>query len=134
VTIQRQAAVLLASDLPKTIACWNEKLGFATHGTFGEPVQFAIMERDTAFVMLRQAALGQAIVPYWQHNEGLWNAYFWVDDVKALFNELRGRGAAIDYELYDQPYGVRDFAVRDPDGQTIGFGQVLNTANGAPPT
>ena len=47
--------------------------------------------------------------------------------------EKKGR-AAIDYELYDQPYGVRDFAVRDPDGQTIGFGQVLNTANGAPPT
>jgi uncharacterized glyoxalase superfamily protein PhnB len=132
--ILRQAAVLLATDLPRTIAYWNDKIGFATHGTFGEPVQFAIMERDNAFVMLRQETPGESIVPYWQHNEGLWNAYFWVDDVKALFDELRGRGATIDYDLYDQPYGVREFAVHDPDRQSIGFGQVLGTATGAPPT
>jgi catechol 2,3-dioxygenase-like lactoylglutathione lyase family enzyme len=132
--ILRQSAVMFASDLPKTIAFWNEKAGFATHATFLDPPRFAIMERDSAFVMLRQAATGQTIVPYSRLGEGLWNAYFWVDDVEALFAELRGRAAPLDYELCDQPYGVREFAIKDPDGQGIGFGQVLGTATGAPPT
>jgi catechol 2,3-dioxygenase-like lactoylglutathione lyase family enzyme len=131
--IQRQAAVMFASDLPRTIKYWNEQIGFATHGTFLEPPVFAIMERDANFVMLKQLGKEDAIIPYSERNEGLWNAYFWVDDVASLFEELRKRGAVMDYGPCDQPYGVREFAIRDPDQQTIGFGQVLNTANGAPP-
>ena len=132
-TIQRQAAVLFASDLRTTIEYWNDRLGFATHGTFLDPPVFAIMERDSHYAMLKQLAPGDTIKPYADRDEGLWNAYFWVDDVAALFEELRGRGAPIDYGLCDQPYGVREFAVRDPDRQTIGFGQVLSSKNGAPP-
>lgn len=131
-TIQRQAAVLFASDLRSTIAYWNDRLGFATHGTFLNPPVFAIMERDRHYVMLKQLAVGDSITPYAARDEGLWNAYFWVDDVEALFEELRKRAAVIDYGLYDQPYGVREFAVRDLDKQTIGFGQVLESENGAP--
>jgi len=131
--IQRQAAVMFASDLPRTIKYWNEQIGFATHGTFLEPPVFAIMERNSNYMMLKRLAEGDTIVPYADRDEGLWNAYFWVDDVTALRDEVRGRGAAIDYDLCKQPYGVLEFAVRDPDRQTIGFGQVLNTPNGAPP-
>ena len=131
--IQRQAAVMFASDLPRTIKYWNEQIGFATHGTFLDPPVFAIMERDANFVMLKQLAKGDTIIPYCDRDEGLWNAYFWVDDAASLFDELRKRGAIMDYGLCEQPYGVREFAIRDPDQQTIGFGQVLNTANGAPP-
>jgi hypothetical protein len=43
-----------------------------------------------------------------------------------LFAELKGRGAKVDYELCRQPYEVLEFAVHDPDGQSIGFGQELN--------
>jgi len=123
--ILRQAPVLFASNLPDTIAYWRDKLGFAQHGVFGEPPQFAIMEYGNAFAMLKQAPAGHAIAPYWQVSEGLWNAYFWVDDVAALFADVQRRGAAIDYGLCDQFYGVREFAVLDPDRQSIGFGQVL---------
>ncbi len=42
--ILRQALVLFASNLPDTIAYRRDKLGFAQHGVFGEPPQFAIME------------------------------------------------------------------------------------------
>jgi len=128
--ILRQSAILFASDLPASVAYWQDKLSFAKHGIFGEPPQFAIMERDDAFVMLKQAPKGHAIVPYWQISKGLWNAYFWVDDVKALFADVKARGAIIDYGLCDQPYNVREFGVRDPDDQDIGFGQVLSKPSG----
>jgi len=132
-TIKRQAAVMFASDLPKTIKYWNDKLAFVTHATFLDPPVFAIMERDNQYIMLKQLAPGDSIKPYAERNEGLWNAYFWVDDVAALLDELRTRGAIIDYGLCDQPYGVREFAVRDLDRQTIGFGEILNTSDGVPP-
>ena len=124
--ILHQAAIMFASDLPKTIRYWNEKIGFDTRNTFSEPPEFAILGRDGSFVMLRLAPAGHPIVPYWKLNEGLWNAYFWVNDVRALFEEIKTRGANIDYELYQQPYNVLEFAIQDPDGQSIGFGQELN--------
>ena len=126
--ILRQAPILFASNLPESISYWKDKLGFEKHGIFGEPPQFAIMERGDAFAMLSQAPRGHAILPYWRIKEGLWNAYFWVDNVAELFEDMRGRGAAIDYGLCDQFYDVREFAVHDPDRQSIGFGQVLSPA------
>ena len=94
--IQRQAAVMFASDLPRSIRYWNE---FATHGTFLEPPVFAIMERDSHFVMLKQLPAGDTISPYAERDEGLWNAYFWVDNAKAVRDQFQRRGAVIDYDL-----------------------------------
>ena len=132
-SVLRQAAVLFASNLPASITYWQEKLGFARHGIFGEPPVFAIMEYGNAFVMLKQAPQGHRIVPYWETSEGIWNAYFWADDVKSLFEDVQTRGATIEYGLCDQFYGVREFAVRDPDKQSIGFGQVMTTAAAGKP-
>jgi catechol 2,3-dioxygenase-like lactoylglutathione lyase family enzyme len=41
------------------------------------------------------------------------------DDVDATFGELQARGAEVVQEPTDQPYGVRDCAVRDPAGNLI---------------
>jgi catechol 2,3-dioxygenase-like lactoylglutathione lyase family enzyme len=128
--VLRQAPILFASNLRNSIAYWSDRLGFERHGIFGEPPQFAIMERGNFFAMLSQAPVGHTIVPYWQIKEGLWNAYFWVDNIVALYDEVRDRGATIDYELCDQPYGVREFGIQDPDRQDIGFGQVIASLSG----
>jgi uncharacterized glyoxalase superfamily protein PhnB len=54
-----------------------------------------------------------------------------VSDVAALYAEMKQRGAIIDYGLEDQPYGVREFGVRDPDGHDIGFPQAVENSAGA---
>jgi uncharacterized glyoxalase superfamily protein PhnB len=41
------------------------------------------------------------------------------DDVDATFDQLQSRGAEVVQEPTDQPYGVRDCAVRDPAGNLI---------------
>lgn len=56
----------------------------------------------------------------------MWNVYFWVDDSAALYEELKKRGATIDYELCNQPYGCREFGIQDLDGYDIAFGQDLD--------
>ena len=41
------------------------------------------------------------------------------DDLDSTFDRLQARGAEIVQEPADQPYGVRDSAVRDPAGNMI---------------
>lgn len=40
-------------------------------------------------------------------------------DVDAAFEQLQGRDVEIVQEPIDQPYGVRDFALRDPAGNMV---------------
>jgi catechol 2,3-dioxygenase-like lactoylglutathione lyase family enzyme len=42
-----------------------------------------------------------------------------VDDVDAAYDAARKTGAEIVHELTDEPWGVRRFFVRDPDGHVI---------------
>jgi uncharacterized glyoxalase superfamily protein PhnB len=42
--------------------------------------------------------------------------------VDALHRELKSRGAKIVNEPRDYPYGMRDFDVQDPDGNSLCFG------------
>jgi hypothetical protein len=120
------APILFAGDLTATIAYWVDKVGFQAQGVWGEPPDFAILVRDSAHLMVSQAPAGHPIVPYWRIKDKLWNAYFWVDDARALFEELTGRGAAIDYDLCEQPYGVLEFGIQDLDDHDIAFGEVLD--------
>ena len=54
---------------------------------------------------------------------GTWDVFYWVDDVDGLYAELAARGAAVVYPPMVQPYGMREFAIRDPNGYVLGFGQ-----------
>ena len=128
--IMEQAPILFARDLPKTIDYWADKVGFKTLGVWGEPPEFAIAVRDFAHVMLTQAPKGHEIVPFWRIKDKMWNAYFWVDDARALYEELKSRGARIDYDLCEQPYGVLEFGIQDLDEQDIAFGQDLEKHGG----
>ncbi len=52
-------------------------------------------------------------------------AIFHTDDCDATFERARGAGAPIVQQPTDQPYGVRDCAVRDPSGNMVRFAQPL---------
>ncbi len=49
--------------------------------------------------------------------------HFHADDVDAAFEQVRAAGAEIVSEPADQPWGARDFAVRDPSGNLIRIDQ-----------
>lgn len=118
------AAVLIVKDVVASVDYFRKAVGFEAK-TWGDPPHFAICQRDGQRLMLAQAKNESDIQPFWHLVPCLWNAYFWVDDAAALFEELKQRGARIDYELCTQPYNVREFGIQDLDGHDIGFGQVL---------
>lgn len=58
--------------------------------------------------------------------------YYRVDkDIDSLFRSVRRKGAKVVSQPQDMPYGMREFAVRDPDGYEVAVGQEIAPA--APP-
>ncbi len=49
--------------------------------------------------------------------------HFHTDDLDAAFEKVRGAGAEIVQEPTEQPWGTRDFAVRDPSGNMVRIDQ-----------
>ena len=60
---------------------------------------------DTMSALVAKGALG--------------GVHFQSDDLDATFEKVRAAGADIVQEPTDQPWGTRDFAVRDPSGNLI---------------
>jgi uncharacterized glyoxalase superfamily protein PhnB len=50
---------------------------------------------------------------------------FGTDDADSVFHALRERGVAVEEPPRDQPWGVRNLYLRDPDGYAIEFEQRL---------
>ena len=120
------APVLLVRHVITSANYYRDALGFTYDRFWGEPPDFVILRRDGLCLMLNQAPPWHEIVPHWKVNPCMWNVYFWVDDVDALFAEFQNHGAKIDYGLSNKPYQVREFGIQDPDGYDIAFGQLLD--------
>lgn len=120
------APVLLVRDVEAAAAYFRDKLGFSYDRLWGEPPDFCMVRRDGNTVMLSEAPADAKLVPHWRVVDKMWDVYFWVDDVEAIYEELKQRGAIIDYTLGIKPYGVKEFGVQDVDDHDIAFGQVLD--------
>jgi uncharacterized glyoxalase superfamily protein PhnB len=62
---------------------------------------------------------------------GTWDVFYWVSDVEALYGELIAQGAEVAYAPAVQVYGMKEFAIRDPNGYVLGFGQEWPTGTPA---
>jgi catechol 2,3-dioxygenase-like lactoylglutathione lyase family enzyme len=119
------AAVLLVRDIVAAAHHYRDRLGFTFDRFWGEPPNFVILSRDACRLMLHLAPPGHAIVPHWRISPQMWNVYFWVDDADSLYAEYLRRGAKIDYQIHDKPYGIREFGIQDLDGYDIAFGSPI---------
>jgi catechol 2,3-dioxygenase-like lactoylglutathione lyase family enzyme len=121
----RSAPYFPVADLERSAAHYERVLGFQREYTGGSPPQFAILSRDTLAIMLRLVSSPERICPS-EKQGGTWDAFFWVRDAQALHAELRSKGAEIVYgPIVQEAYQMEEFAVRDPDGHVLGFGQAL---------
>lgn len=121
--ILRGATYLLVPDVAVAGSYYREILGFQCEYAAGEPPEFAIYSRDGLPLMLRRASEPGLICPN-ERQGGTWDVFFWVEGLDPLFAELTRLGAVVAYPPMVQPYGMREFAVRDPNGYVLGFGEV----------
>ncbi|MCV3241128.1 VOC family protein [Mesorhizobium sp. ZC-5] len=118
---RRAMPVLQVGDVSCSMAFY-ERLGFVSHGTWGEPPLFAIVHRGQVTLALDKARQdGPIPTNQW------WAAYIYVDDARALRDEFAAPDLPqlTDMHFPDE-YGRIDFDVIDPDGHRIAFGQVLD--------
>lgn len=124
--------MLEVDDMTATIRYWTEALGFIVTGEVssgpGGPPGWCNLSRDGVSIMFTWEAEHS-------HDDGSTHGseanlggslYFNTDDVDALYAELRGKaeigpigGPA------DQPHGIRELYVEDPNGFRVYFGQPL---------
>lgn len=120
------APVLLVRDVVAAANYYRDQLGFRYDRLWGEPPDFCMVHREGLTVMLSQAPSEAGLNPHWRVVDKMWNAYFWVSDVRALYEEYQQSGAKIDYTLGLKPYGVLEFGVQDLDDHDLAFGQIVD--------
>lgn len=109
------APVLHVTDVAATAAFYRDVLGFKCD--FGDDT-YAVVWRDNSAVHFVRGEGG----PHGVH------LFQWVKDVDAYYREIVGRGASVAAEPTDQPYGIREFGLRDINGVAIVFGQDIEHA------
>lgn len=109
------APVLHVPDVPATAAFYRDRLGFAWD--FGDET-YAVVWRDNSAIHFVKDTDGPRGVHLFQ----------WVKDVDAYYREVVERGAEVGAAPTDQPYGLREFGVRDINGIGIVFGQDIESA------
>lgn len=107
-----------AKNLDVTIAFYRDLLGF---GLFVSGGGYAYLERERVGLRLLDIEEGQAIP------ERVVHIYIDVRDADTLFAQMSEAIETLPPERFgapkDQPYGQREFWVRDPNGHLITFGQ-----------
>jgi len=58
----------------------------------------------------------------WCLRPGTFGAYVVTDHVDSLYERLKAAGVKVIREIEDQPYGSREFAIADPEGNKWSFG------------
>lgn len=106
------APLLLVPDVGATADFYRRVLGFRSDPGADRP-DYSVVWRDNAAVHLAHGKAAPTGV----------RIFFWVKDVNRLYDEVVRCGAAITVPIGTRPYGIRDFAVDDPNGVRVVCGQ-----------
>jgi predicted enzyme related to lactoylglutathione lyase len=120
-----RAPYFIVDDVVATANFYKDKLGFQSDRFWGEPPCFTMVYRSGITIMLgrlEKAGLMRPNSAVHPEGEGVWDAYVWVDDADALYEEFKSKGVKIAREICDQEYGCRDFDIQDCNGYLLCFG------------
>ena len=104
------APVLHVPDVLATAEFYRDMLGF--NWDFGDETYAVVWRDNSAIHFVRDENAPQHV-----------HLFQWVKDVDSYYAEIVGRGAIVASEPTDQPYGIREFGMRDLNGVGIVFGQ-----------
>jgi predicted enzyme related to lactoylglutathione lyase len=119
------APYFIVDDVVATANFYKDKLGFQSDRFWGEPPCFTMVYRSGITIMLSQFEKTGLMRPNSAadpEGEDVWDAYVWVDNADALYEEFKGKGVKIAREICDQEYGCRDFDIEDCNGYRLCFG------------
>lgn len=114
--LQRAVPVLASLNISETVDFYQKKMGFDRVGW--QDNNYAVVGRD------------KIEIHFWKCNNKIFpentSCYIYVRDVDGLYGEMKASGVVHPNGLLkNQPWGMREFAVLDGDGNMIKFGQSL---------
>lgn len=112
----RSTPVLRTSDYARSRAYYTDVLGYRVVEEGGNPARFGIFQRDQSMLFINGWDGGPGASP------GGWDAYVHVSDLDALYQEMSRANAEICRPIEATSYGMREFEVKDPDGNVVCFG------------
>jgi len=118
------AAVFTVNDVGRSLDFYLHQLGFREFYRLGDPISYAIVERD---------AVSLHLMPASQEDRGLGRSciYVFAANVDDLHAELQALGCPIEKVPTDYSYGMREMSVRDLDGNRITFGREVKAPGDA---
>lgn len=115
VDCERHHASLSVTDVARAVEFYETKLGFTRAFMEGDPPTFAGINLDHVQIFLQQGT----------PNPSGTAVYFVIGDADELYAFHKANGVEIAAQPADEPYGLRDFFVRDLYGYRLGFGQYI---------
>jgi len=127
-TIAGAEPQLFVTDIKRSCEFFGEKLGFSLVFSYGKPPYYAQVRRDAARLNLRcvERSIIESTV---RDREELLSVSMTVasaEEIKLLFLEFQSAGVAFHQTLKKQPWGARNFVVKDPDGNLLLFAGPAN--------
>ncbi len=121
-----QATIVPVSDVARSISFYVDVLGFEKREQTEDGSYGLVSCGDVGLILL--GCDDERALAATRENISI---YIWVDGVDACYQELfpaltklpEGRVRA----PFDQPYGMREFHVKDPDGCLLFFGDGINS-------
>ena len=114
---------LFVADIKTSCDFFTAKLGFKIVFSYGEPPFYGQVKRDGATLNLR-CVDRPAIDPDLRDREQLLSAALTVataDEIKQLFLEFQAAGVTFFQTLKREPWGAKNFIIRDIDGNLLLF-------------
>jgi catechol 2,3-dioxygenase-like lactoylglutathione lyase family enzyme len=127
-TIVSAEPQLFVTDIQRSCEFFREKLGFSLVVSYGKPAYYAQVGRDAACLNLR-CVERPVIESTVRDREELLSVSMTVataDEIKLLFLEFQSAGVAFHQTLKKQPWGAKNFVVKDPDGNLLLFAGPAN--------
>ena len=119
---------LFVADIKRSCEFFCKKLGFSLLFNYGDPPYYGQVGRDAARLNLR-CVEGLALEQTVRDRQELLPASMTVataDEIKLLFLEFQSAGVTFHQTLKKQPWGGKNFVVKDPDGNFLLFAGPAN--------
>lgn len=121
--IARTSFVLAVHNIEDASRYWCDVLGFTLERTIPG---WRFVTRDICRVMLGECPEAMAPKDLGDHS---YFGYIEVSDVDAYHREIASRSAMILFAPADKPWGMREMAVRTPDGHRVMFAEPCGPSN-----
>lgn len=111
------ATIFHVSDVDAAVKFYTGVLGFSLDFRYGQLAGLVYGD-----VLLHLSGPNTSVT---KRAVGEGHVYLFCDEVDQYYGDITAKGATLLVPIADREYGLRDFAVKDADGNIVAFGEEI---------